>query len=241
MDTQQAEKPRLVAEAPALAKPGWIPPDTRWTEVQDLRDEHLRLLEARSVAGRAVSEIEHRHEAEDKERAEALRQAARQGVEPDLPEPTPPAQRRDELAAAEERHKAVEAALDDFLREAETFFAVNLDRFYGDLDATDAEAVERYEEAKRAADAARQEIASRKRLRMWLGRTAGRHPIMRATSARHFPWGLGPCRTRCLIARCRSASNAGSRTRRSSGSSVARSSQVRRRSATRSRHGRPRT
>lgn len=186
--TQQADRPMpLVADAPALAKPGWIP-KTEWKELEEIRETHLRLLRARAEAGHAVSEIERRHEAEDEERATALQEAARLGVEHDLAAPTPPEERKAELAPAEERLTAVADALDEFLREAETFVEDHVDDWFGDLDATDAEAMERWEEAKRVAEQAKAEVASRKKLRMWLGREAGRHPTFKNSTARHYPY-----------------------------------------------------
>lgn len=182
-------RPLLVADATALASEEWLPEGTGWDDLDEIRKTHLRLLQNRlKVVGESAA-IRERHDEEDKQRADAIEAAYREGVEPDVPEPTPPEERQAEVEAAEEKARAASRALDDFLRETEQEITDRCDDWLADMDEKDRAAQAKLDEAKRVAAQALADVQSRRKLRMWLHREAGRHPTFKDSAARHYPWG----------------------------------------------------
>lgn len=180
------DQPLRIAHDPALARSDWLPEGTGWPGMDELRDAHVRLLRARADAGREAAEIRRRHEAEDEQQQEAWKAAFAAGRTVEPVEMTPREARRDELEPAEARAQAAARALDDFLGEAVDTIAANEPEWTADLAEQDARVREVEEEAARAVEAARANAARVPKMKTWLARTAGSHPMFESLDGRHI-------------------------------------------------------
>lgn len=130
----------LLGEAPALSDPGWLPESTSIAELDELREEHQRLHEAAVEIGRALAEVERRHEQEDAAYEGALRaQAAGQsGVK--VPEVTPPDERAAELSPLKAKARASAEVRESFAVRAVATISERYDEWVSELQEADREA-----------------------------------------------------------------------------------------------------
>jgi len=174
----------LLGEAPALNDPEWLPQGSDIEELDELRDEHERLHGAAVEIGRAVADVERRHEGEDARHAEALKaEAAGQKVK--VPELTPPEERAAELAPLKARARASAEVREEFAVRAVETIAEGYDEWASELNERDAEAEFQVEKLRRALAEAEAEVGATLQLRHWLARTAG-HSRFRELPARHI-------------------------------------------------------
>lgn len=174
----------LLAEAPAVSDPDWLPPDTKIEGLDELRAEHERLFEAGSEIGDALADVRRRHEEEDAAYAEALKaEAAGQKVK--VPELTPPEERAAALAPLEARSRASAEVREEFAQRAVNTITERYDEWASELSERDCEAEFRVEKARRALAEAEAEVGATVQLRRWLERTAG-HSRFRQLPARHI-------------------------------------------------------
>lgn len=186
----------LLDEAPALSRADWIP-EGQFDQLDELREEHVRLHAAATEAAREIEAARARFEQEDATYAEAGRaQATGQGVE--LPELTPPEERAAELAPLDAKVKAITQVREQSAREAVATITARYDEWASELDARDGEVEARVEQARAALATAEAELGATVQLRAWLERTAGRHPMFRNLDGRHIAFaGLaGPAETK---------------------------------------------
>ncbi|HET7571779.1 MAG TPA: hypothetical protein VFJ77_03820 [Gaiellaceae bacterium] len=159
---------------PTFKRPDWLPPDSGWPELDALREQHIRLLDQVAAAGHAAAEVQRQHEAEDKQRKDALTKSYRSGSGPvELPDPTPPEQRQSELAAATEQVEAALDALEEFIGQALATMRAHRDEWFDALDDQVAVGEQKRAEARRLvaeADAAAGEVH---RMRLWVDRHTG--------------------------------------------------------------------
>src|SRR4051812_11844257 len=90
----------LLAEVPAFASPDWLPEDSGWPLLAELRAEHVRLLDQLRAVREEEASLQHRFAEQDEAREAAEVAGFRDGAEPDLPELTPAEDRRAALDAA---------------------------------------------------------------------------------------------------------------------------------------------
>lgn len=181
------DQPLRIAHDPALARSDWLPQGTGWAGMDQLRDEHVRLLRARADAGREAAEIRRRHEEEDEQRQKALTAAFAAGRTVEPVEMTPREERRDELAPAEARVQASARALDDFLGSAVETIKEHEPEWLALLNEQDEKVRAVEEEAQRMVEQARANAARVPQMKAWLTRTAGSHPRFESIDGRHVP------------------------------------------------------
>jgi chemotaxis protein histidine kinase CheA len=178
----------LPFDNPALAREDWLP-ETEWDGLEALRETHIRLLSTRDELAEELAALERADDSAERQRTDALEAAYRDGTEPDQAAPqSKPEEREAEIAAARERLEAANAALDSFLRDAVSEIESRCDEFLSDLAQMDVAAKAKLEEAKRMTAEAQANVSEHQKLRLWLGRTAGRHPMFKTGAARHFPY-----------------------------------------------------
>ena len=176
----------LLSEAPALSDREWPPEGTGIEELDDLRAEHERLIDAAVEVGNELAEVRRRHEEEDREYADALRaQAAGQKVK--IPELTPPAERAAELAPLEAKARANYEVREAFAQRAIETIKESYGDFVDVLDEREGEAEARVEAARRQLAEAEAEVGATVQLRQWLARTAG-HSRFRLMPERHIQY-----------------------------------------------------
>lgn len=177
--------PRLADDAPALLSPTWLPPTgTGWPELDDLAEQHRRLLARRVEVYAERSALTDRFEAEDKARHEAQTAAFLADESDELPEVTSPQEREVALNAASNSTRALNAALDEFLRDAVALIEAHATDWIADLALRREAAAEQRREAERLLAVAREEEVRAARVEQWLQRNAGVHE---RTSFRTIP------------------------------------------------------
>lgn len=181
---------RLIEEAATLAEPGWLPVGTGWDGLDELAEEHRRLITARSGVTQERTALLARYEEEDRAHNEALRQGFRRGGDGALPEVTAAEDRRAAMLAVEQRHQAANDALDEFLTEAVEAIESRADGWLDTLAERRSGALRQREEAARLLAEAEEEEMRLRILEGWITRNAGRdmRPSMRITPTRFMPW-----------------------------------------------------
>lgn len=164
------------APHPVVLDPEWLPAANPWEELDELREVHVRLCRRRRELHDASRQITARHEAEDQAVLAARKLAATRGSEPELPQVTPPEQRKAELAEVGPQSAAVlEALLDHVDALVETIYERS-GQWLGELDEIEGEIAERYNAKLRELDAIKAEKGKTYRLRHWVERTAQGNP-----------------------------------------------------------------
>lgn len=177
--------PRLVDEATALADAGWLPPEgAGWPELAELREQHQRLLARRDEVYAERTTLSDRFKAEDKARHEAQTAAFLADEPGELPDVTPPEEREAAHKALSDRMRALNSALDEFLRDAVALIEEHVTVWTGDLANSREAAAEQRREAERLLSAARAEEVAAARAEQWLMRNGGVHE---RTSFRMIP------------------------------------------------------
>lgn len=162
-----------VMDNPALLREDWLPEETEWPELGDLRERHVRHLQGLNALAHERNELWELFEAEDERRAEALKTGYAAGEEPDdLPEVTPEPEREAQMAARAEKHRAALAAFEDFLNEAIDAIRRRSPEWLAGLDQEAAEATHKRQEAARLLAEAQADEERLRMLRMWVERTA---------------------------------------------------------------------
>jgi hypothetical protein len=172
----------LLENNTALLSPGWLPPGGDWPELADLRAEHERLLVASVEASRAVAEVKRRHEAEDEQRGEAIKQAVLAGEDPAATNGTAADERSAERAEAMLRYEAATDALVEFLAKAIAQIKEQASELYAALESRRAEAEAKRQEAQRLLAEAEQLVVGVERKQHWLDRISGQSALG------HFPY-----------------------------------------------------
>lgn len=168
--------PRLVDDAPALALASWLPPDgAGWPELADLGEQHRRLLARRAEVYAERTTLNDRFEAEDKARHAAQTAAYLTDEPSELPDVTPPEERTATHKALSDRTRALNSALDEFLRETVAVIEARVGDWTGDLANRREAAAEQRREAERLLAEARAEEVATARVEQWLLRNAGVH------------------------------------------------------------------
>lgn len=171
-----------ILDAPGLRREDLLPEGIN-DELDELRAEHLRLLQARTevqAQGRALGE---RFEAEDEARKAALA-AELAGEEAEGPDVTPDAERRAALAPVQARFEAVNQALAEH---GETILATAESRreaWQADLAAVEAEDRARAEEALAVLADVERNAVERERVAAWIDRLYGHRGVRGGEVAR---------------------------------------------------------
>ena len=149
----------------------WMPPDTRWPELNELRDTHVRLRDQARSASREVYVLERKFEDEDKATEEALKAGFAAGTEPDLPAITSDADRESQLKEARTLAKAASGASFDLIDKVLEVFGTRYPEFLADLDAEDRELnIEISEARARLAELESRKSNTNERTRQWIER-----------------------------------------------------------------------
>lgn len=157
--------------APGLTREDLLPEGIN-DELDELRAEHLRLLEARAEArgqGRALAD---RFEAEDEARKAALA-ADLAGEEAEVPAVTPEAERRAALAPVQARFDAVNQALAEHGEAILATAESRREAWLADLAAVAAEDRARAEEALAVLAEVERNAVERERVAAWIDRLYG--------------------------------------------------------------------
>jgi hypothetical protein len=163
----------LLRDNPALLRDDWLPPGTGWRDLEKLREEHVRLLRQKETAAEAARSIKLRIEAEDEQHAEALRSAFREGSSlENIPERVHGEEREAELRCARDRVTAAYEAFEEFVESAVALIREQSPVWLRDLEAQEAKAEEKREEARRLVAAADVAVGEIHRMRSWLGRNS---------------------------------------------------------------------
>ena len=166
---------RMLEEAPVLAKPGWLPLDSGWPELDALAAEHRRILDAhRSVLQRSAA-VRSGFEAEDAAAADAMRAAFRDGEAPPDVEVTPPDEREAMIRDAERQARAASEGLEEFLRQAAQTLNEHGEAWLDDITAADRAAQAKREEAAALLRSAEADEMRLRIVRQWVTRNAGLH------------------------------------------------------------------
>lgn len=187
----------LVRDSPALAQRGFFP-ETDFEDMEELRRDHVRLIDACIEAGGEWRGLRERFEAEDAEREAALKSAYRTGASPAevAPVATPEETRKAQLDAAWEQVKAAQGALTEFLYEAVDKLGAGADGWLASLADERAEAERMREEAQAMLARADALVGSRRRLRNWIERSTGRRTeagtTFRVWATRFYPFAEMP-------------------------------------------------
>jgi multidrug efflux pump subunit AcrA (membrane-fusion protein) len=159
---------------PAVADPGWLPPQDEVPELADLRADHERLLAARSEASRAAFALRQRREQEVEAQRAARQQALLDGEAARLPKLTVTEAK---LAAAVSEAEAAQDALQSFVQRAVAQVVERESDLLTGLDKITREAEGKRTEAQALLDEAERMEAGTKRLRHWLSRATGRSAL----------------------------------------------------------------
>jgi hypothetical protein len=154
----------------AVLAPDWMPPETRWPELNELRATHVRLRQSASEASRAVYALERRFEEEDESKAGALKAGFAAGTEPDLPEITSDAERERLLKDARAVSRAATGASFDHIEKVMNTFGNRSAEFASDLDADDHALAEELRSMEAKLAALRAQIGGNERTRSWMKR-----------------------------------------------------------------------
>lgn len=157
---------------------GWLPAETDWPELAELRERHLGAVEAWDAALAARREITGRHEAEDAERAHRLQVAMKAGKRPKVRQPDPVA-RDAELTAAQEQVDAAGAVLNEVFVEILGSLRALEPTAIARLQAAQDAAEEERRRAREAVIAAECEVYEVQRLATWFDRTVNRGSVWR--------------------------------------------------------------
>jgi hypothetical protein len=183
-DRRGGQRAPLTLDAPALATAGWLPPDTGWETMDDLRAEHTRILGVVREITDERSTATRRYEAEDKAADEALYNGFREGADAKPVEQTPDDERRATLADLDKRFEMARVALDEFLREAIEKIEAEAPVWVNETGARLTEAKDKREEAARLVAEAQGIEDTAGRLTEWVQRTGGIH---RRAAYRNIP------------------------------------------------------
>lgn len=163
----------LVSDNPALLREDWLPSGTGWRDLEKLREEHVRLLRQKETTAEAALSVKLRLENEDKQHADALRNALREGATPEsLPEKAHGEEREAELRLARDRVAAAYEAFEEFAESAVAHIREQSPAWLRDLDEQEAAAEKKREEARRLLAAADAAVGEIQRMRSWLGRNS---------------------------------------------------------------------
>jgi hypothetical protein len=154
----------------AVLAPDWLPPDTRWPELNELRETHVRLRESASAAARRASALERQFEEEDRLKDAALKAGFAAGAEPELPAITPDAERASLLKEARTVAKAATGASLDHIDKVLQVFGHRYAEFTGDLDAEEHGLSEQIREAEARVAELRSRQGTFERTRNWIDR-----------------------------------------------------------------------
>jgi len=163
----------VLANSPAVYKPEWLPPDTGFEELEELRQDHVALLTELRDLGRVRLELEWAYEQEDNDALARQRQAARDGKpEPKLPKRTAPEAREAALAELNERTRSRRAIFGDLVNDIVATIQDHRDEWCAQLGEGEAAAQAHVEDLRRQLAEAEAVAAAAPRLRMWVERTA---------------------------------------------------------------------
>lgn len=181
---------RLVEESPVLAKPGWLPLDSGWPELDELAAEHRRILDAHQRVFKEGSDLRAGYEAEDEAAAEALREAFMAGGPPPDVEVTPPEVRAERLREADRQARAASEGREEFLRHAVATLEEHGEAWLSDITAAESAAQAKREEAAALLRSAEADEMRLRIVRQWVSRNAGLHERngFRSLPMRFFPW-----------------------------------------------------
>ncbi len=149
----------LIDKQPAVRSRDWLP-EGLLPEIDDLREEHLALLD--SGFGSKLRELREQYEGEDAARAAAMR------VGGEVPYVTPTAEREDALRHAEAERDAGTAKFGDFIVRAEALFRTEGPAWRARVQEKIAAANREREEAEAAARAAQREAFMATVAQQWL-------------------------------------------------------------------------
>jgi hypothetical protein len=174
----------LFENNPALRREDWLPDESPWSELAELRETHVRLLAERERKFKAVLDLRHEFEREDEEKKSALTAAYLDGGDAETVAVTPDEDRVTLIREATEHAEATSDAVGEFLGQAVEILAEKRAEWERDLDEHRRIAVEKKTEALRLAAEAEAEAHKFDRLRVWLSRADARD------SGFHHAWGL---------------------------------------------------
>jgi hypothetical protein len=164
----------FLEENPALLLRDWMPPADEWPEFAEQRAEHESLLTQRQKAWDDACALAETFEAEDVAREQEVKEALREGREPDESQTTPPEQRADARREALTKWEQATDLLVEFLERVCAEIRERGGELYGALDA-EASAIEANRaEAQRLLAEADGLIGRIDRKRFWLDRGTGR-------------------------------------------------------------------
>ena len=154
---------------PALLQRDWLPEEPIWSELRELRDQHVWFLDRLAEVMAASHEIMNKFRAEDVERAAA---AKRRVLDPNttMPKVTPQPARDKAMGEAAEEHGAVLAALAEFLRNSTDQIAACLPQWLDDLRVEHEEANKKIAAAQQMVADAEVENARLTQMEMWLSK-----------------------------------------------------------------------
>jgi len=170
---------------PTLSREDWLPAESPWPELDELRERHVRLLHERQALAEQRGDLREGFEEEDQRRSDVMKAAYTAGEDPataELPEATPPEDREAAIAEINEKLKAINQALEDFLNEAIATIQAREGEWLIDLAARGQVASEKREEAARLLAEAAGVEDGLTRTMAWVERTA------RDRTRMHFPF-----------------------------------------------------
>ncbi len=170
----------LLRDNPALSDPGWLPEGLS-EEMDELRREHIELLDQWGTAGSEHTALKKSYEAEDEARVAAYRAGE------EVPEITPKEKREAALSDAEARTDGLSKTVTDFLEKAvETIQEGENDLLFR-VAVQEREAAEKRAEASRMLDEADEQVRRVAPYRIWMKRTVrntpGRHIAINGLAA----------------------------------------------------------
>ncbi len=154
----------------AVLASDWMPPDTRWPELNELRETHVRLREAASAAAQRAEGLAFQFKEEDRLKDEALKAGFAAGAEPELPEITPDGERESLLKEARTVAKAATGASLDHIDKVLQVFGHRHGEFTGDLNAEEHGLAEEIRAAETRVAELRSRQGTFERTRNWIDR-----------------------------------------------------------------------
>ncbi|HEX4483525.1 MAG TPA: hypothetical protein VH081_07025 [Solirubrobacteraceae bacterium] len=156
--------------APAVFKPGWLPDDAPFPELDELRETYLRLYEQRNAEGAKTVAITEKIEAAKKQREADLREAMLNGTSADAVEDNSEVLKA-ELEVAGARSKAAYQALVEHINHAIAVVLEKRPEWLAQIESQESDLNAEVEELENQLRAVHARKGSSFRLEHWLDRT----------------------------------------------------------------------
>lgn len=185
MSTAVAFTPVTLENAPAVLKDNWLPPDTGIAELDELRDDLMRIRAESSAQSSEVARIAEQIESTRKRNETALRDAYLTGGDPAEAAESVEALEED-LEAGETRSRAASQALLMQINRTVGVIVEKREQWIAELHAGDAQVAEEAAALEGQLREIRSRMGGYRKLEIWLDRTGGDAAVL---PQEHFPYG----------------------------------------------------